>query len=93
MILDKATHKTLLLQILKDIYSDPQLGPVLGFKGGTAAFMFYELNRFSVDLDFDLLDHSKKTFVFDHIENILKKYGALKKSLIKRYTLFSFTVL
>ena len=59
MPLDIATHKTVLFQILKDIYADTTLSPFLGFKGGTAALMFYGLNRFSVDLDFDLLDETK----------------------------------
>ena len=54
MTLDIATHKTILFQILKDIYSNTAISPYLGFKGGTAALMFYGLDRFSVDLDFDL---------------------------------------
>ena len=55
MSLNIPKHKGLLLQILKDIYSNTSISPFLGFKGGTAAFMFYNLPRFSVDLDFDLL--------------------------------------
>jgi hypothetical protein len=47
MTLDIATHKTILFQILKDIYSDTNISPFLGFKGGTAALMFYGLDRFS----------------------------------------------
>ena len=54
MPLNISTHKTVLFQILKDIYSDSLVAPFLGFKGGTAAVMFYGLDRFSVDLDFDL---------------------------------------
>src|SRR3989338_7281901 len=52
---DTSVHKNILFQILKDIYSDTTIAPLLGFKGGTAALMFFELSRFSVDLDFDLL--------------------------------------
>ena len=59
-MLDRDVHKTVLLQILKDIYTDGSLGPVLGLKGGTAAHFFYDLGRFSVDLDFDLLNAAKK---------------------------------
>ena len=59
MTLNIITHKNILLKILKDIYTDTSLGPLLGFKGGTAAYLFYNLNRFSVDLDFDLLNDSK----------------------------------
>lgn len=80
-------HKNILFQILKDIYSDTTIAPLLGFKGGTAAFMFYELNRFSVDLDFDLLDDSKEIYVFDRIEQIAKKYGSIKEMEKKRFNL------
>ena len=33
-MLNVSTHKNFLLQILKEIYTDPTLGPSLGFKGG-----------------------------------------------------------
>ena len=46
MTLDIVTHKTMLIRILKDIYTDQDLAPLLGFKGGTAAYLFYNLGRF-----------------------------------------------
>jgi predicted nucleotidyltransferase component of viral defense system len=64
------------------------VGPILGFKGGTAAYMFYNLNRFSVDLDFDLLDNSKTTFIFERIGEIAKKYGTIKENYQKKNTIF-----
>ena len=88
MTLDINIHKNILLKILKDIYTDSSLGPVLGFKGGTAVYLFYELNRFSTDLDFDLLDKSKEQEVFNKIESIVKKYGVIKEKTNKRNTLF-----
>jgi len=77
-------HKTILFQILKDIYSDTTISPFLGFKGGTAALMFYGLNRFSVDLDFDLLDEKQEDYVFTRIAEIIKKYGNLKVKINRR---------
>ena len=74
-MLDRNIHKTVLLQILKDIYTDTSLGPILGFKGGTAANFFYDLGRFSVDLDFDLLKEDKEAFVFEKIEKILHEFS------------------
>lgn len=88
MTLDIAIHKTILFQILKDIYSDTTISPFLGFKGGTAALMFYGLDRFSVDLDFDLLEESKEDYVFERIIKIAKKYGVLRESHKKRFNLF-----
>lgn len=81
-------HKGLLVRILKDIYTDNTLGPVLGFKGGTAAFLFYELARFSVDLDFDLLDPEKEDYVFARIGKIVAAYGKIKEQKKKHFTLF-----
>ena len=87
-MLNKNLHRPLLLQILKDIYSDIEISSALGFKGGTAAYIFYELSRFSVDLDFDLLDESKADIVFEKLEGILKEYGEIKDSFHKRFTIF-----
>ncbi len=88
MTLNTPVHKNVLLQILKDIYSDTSISPFLGFMGGTAAFMFYGLTRFSVDLDFDLLDDSKEDIVFERIEKILNKYGVIKQATRKRFSIF-----
>jgi len=88
MTLDTPTHKTILFQILKEVYSDTTIAPFLGFKGGTAALLFFGLDRFSVDLDFDLLDETKEDYVFDQIIKVVKKYGILKESYKKRFNLF-----
>jgi len=81
-------HKSIFIKILKDIYTDNTLGPLLGFKGGTAALLFYELNRFSVDLDFDLLDPEKEDYVFERVGKTLSVYGKMKEQTKKRFTLF-----
>ncbi len=88
MVLDINLHKNILIKILKDVYSDTELSPFLGFKGGTAAFLFYDLPRFSVDLDFDLLDQQKEDLVFNKVEEILSSYGEVKDAHKKRFTLF-----
>lgn len=87
MALNISIHRNILLQILKDIYSDTTISSFLGFKGGTAALMFYGLNRFSVDLDFDLLDESKEDYVMERVGIIAKKYGAIKEARVKRFNL------
>jgi predicted nucleotidyltransferase component of viral defense system len=87
-MLDRNIHKTIMLQILKDIYTDVSLGPFLGFKGGTAAHLFYKLGRFSVDLDFDLLKEEKDTLVFEKVDKIIQEYGTIKEKYQKRNTLF-----
>jgi hypothetical protein len=87
--LDYSKHKNILLQILKDIYSDNAIAPYLGFKGGTAALLFYGLNRDSVGLDFDLLDASKEADVFEKIQKIAASYGKVIDSRIKRFNLIA----
>ena len=89
MTLDYSKHKNILFQILKDIYSDTSIAPHLGFKGGTAALLFYDLSRDSVDLDFDLLDESKEQIVFDKIQKIVATYGKMVDSRIKRFNLIN----
>lgn len=88
MALNTSFHQNIILQILKDIYSDTSISPFLGFKGGTAAYMFYDLKRFSVDLDFDLLDELKEDYIFERVEQIVKNYGKIKEARKKRFNLF-----
>jgi predicted nucleotidyltransferase component of viral defense system len=87
MTLDYPKHKNILLQILKDIFSDTSLSPYLGFKGGTAALMFYDLTRNSVDIDLDLLDETKEQEVFEKIQRIAENYGKIIDSRIKRFNI------
>lgn len=88
MTFNPAIHKNKLVQILKDIYKDPAVGQFLGFKGGTAAALFYGLDRESVDLDFDLLDTTKEDDIFERVKTIVSTYGTLKDAAKKRFTLF-----
>lgn len=87
MTLDYSKHKNILLQILKDIYSDTSIAPYLGFKGGTAAMMFYDLPRNSVDIDLDLLDESKENEVFEKINGIVSHYGEITGSYMQKHNL------
>jgi predicted nucleotidyltransferase component of viral defense system len=89
MTLDYPKHKNILLQILKDIFSDTSIAPFLGFKGGTAALMFYGLDRNSVDIDLDLLDESKEKEVFEKIQKIAASYGKIIDSRMKRFNLIT----
>jgi predicted nucleotidyltransferase component of viral defense system len=89
MLLEYAKHKTILLRILKDIFTDTSIATSLGFKGGTAALLFYDLPRNSVDLDFDLLDDSKEQEVFEKVQLIIANYGVITESYKKRFNLLN----
>lgn len=88
MAIDTSTHQAILFQILKNIYTDTAIAPYLGFKGGTAAMMFHGLDRFSVDLDFDLIEEQHEALVFEKVIQIIKQYGVLKEAHKKRFSLF-----
>jgi len=92
-MLNKTTHLLVMKQILERIYKNASLAPLLGFKGGSAAMMFYGLNRFSVDLDFDLLADDDNQQLWDtvrtKIKTIIETLGVVKESRVKRYTIFS----
>lgn len=84
-MVDLNKHKFLLIQILKDIYSDIELANCLGFKGGTALMFFYDLPRFSVDLDFNLLDKGQENLVYNKVRSILLNYGTIYDEAKKHY--------
>ena len=89
-MLNREKHQLIMGQILKDIYTDISINSLLGFKGGTCAYFFYGLPRFSVDLDFDLLiiNEENQKLVFEKIITILSKYGQVKDQFIRRFTIF-----
>lgn len=87
-MLEIQRHKLFLVQILKEIYSDISIASLLGFKGGTAAYLFYNLPRFSVDLDFNLLDINKEDVVIQAMREILTNAGKIKDQSEKKATIF-----
>ncbi len=84
-MVDINKHRFYLVQILKDIYSDIELSNCLGFKGGTSLMFFYDLPRFSVDLDFNLLVPDKEDMVYKKVRKILLKYGTIFDEAKKFY--------
>ena len=74
-----------MVQLLKDIYTDAELANCLGFKGGTALMFFYELPRFSVDLDFNLLVSEKNDVTYQKIRKIALNYGKIHDEAQKYY--------
>lgn len=84
-MLDINKHKFYMVQILKEIYSDSTLNSILGFKGGTALMFFYDLPRFSVDLDFNLLDRQKQEICYEKLRKIVLKYGKIEDEAVKFY--------
>ena len=84
-MLDIAEHKKQLLTVFLDILNNRNLASTLGFKGGTALYLFYNLDRFSTDLDFNLVD---KKFNIDEMTLEIEKNLKLIEYREKRYTDF-----
>jgi len=86
--LDISKHKTMLSNILIDIYKDDLLSSILGFKGGSASMFFYGLPRFSTDLDFDLVGDVDIDTVVEIITQLLEGKYDIKEQSNKHNTLF-----
>jgi predicted nucleotidyltransferase component of viral defense system len=70
-----AIHKAYLLRTLTEIVDNPILSNSLYFKGGTCASMMGILDRFSVDLDFDLKVGLNEKELRSEFHKIFKKLG------------------
>ena len=68
-------HKFYLLKLLTGIVDNPFLASSVYFKGGTCATMLGFLDRFSVDLDFDLKPDSKKEKVREILAKVFEDLG------------------
>ena len=83
--MDKNKHKFYMAQILSLIFKDKDLCNVLAFKGGTSLMFFHNLNRFSTDLDFNLLDPDKLNLAYDKVRAILTRFGTIDAEAKKLY--------
>lgn len=82
---DLNLHKRYLVQLLVEVFK--VLDGKIAFKGGTCAYLFYNLKRFSFDLDFDVLERIEKKEI-DKIKTMLSRQGEIKEFYEKRNTIF-----
>lgn len=66
-------HKAQLLKLLAKIVDNHILSSNIYFKGGTCATMLGYLDRFSIDLDFDLKEGAGKLKLLPEFEKIFRK--------------------
>jgi predicted nucleotidyltransferase component of viral defense system len=83
--MDKNKHKLYMAQILSLIFKDKDLCKVMALKGGTSLMFFHNLNRFSTDLDFNLLEPEKLDMVYDKVRAILTRFGTIDDEAKKMY--------
>lgn len=84
--LDQDLHRRFLIALLVEIFK--KLNDKIAFKGGTSATLFYGLNRFSFDLDFDIVEKLSRDDI-GILKNIFLREGRIKDFYDKLHTLFS----
>ncbi len=68
-------HRSYLHRLLMEIVDQPLLAQSLAFKGGTCAAMLGYLDRFSVDLDFDMLKGADEASLRQAFHAVFLKQG------------------
>lgn len=74
-MLNTEKHRQIMFMVIKDIFESP-IWKYLACKGGTACYFLHWLDRFSTDLDFDLLENVD---IDKQVMDILQKYGQVKR--------------
>jgi predicted nucleotidyltransferase component of viral defense system len=69
---EDALHKSNMNRLLMEIIDQPLLALALAFKGGSCAAMLGNLDRFSVDLDFDLTKTVDESMIRAEFQRIFK---------------------
>ena len=87
MALNIQKHRIVMINLLKDIVTSPY-GKLLWFKWWTLLYLLYNLDRFSTDLDFDLLWKVDGEKMLDDLSQICNKHGKVKDMYDKEHTLF-----
>lgn len=88
-MLDRKKHEIILKNILREIYQHPVLQTQLAFKGGTCLYLFYDLPRFSTDLDFSLVTGiSRSDFDPEMVTEILGNNISVREYSDKHFTWF-----
>lgn len=73
-------HKSYLNRILAEVIDNSYLSQNLALKGGTCASMLGYLDRFSVDLDFDIVNKGEKVQIR---KEFVKIFGMLNLDIVK----------
>jgi predicted nucleotidyltransferase component of viral defense system len=68
-------HKSIISRLLIEIADQPGLAQNLAIKGGTCAAMLGFLDRFSVDIDFDLLHAADETLLRPLLHQVFGQVG------------------
>ncbi len=85
-MLQTAKHREIMYHILRDIFSW-EYATNLAFTSSTLCYFIHQLDRFSTDLDIDLVRQvDNETLFLEYIESVLTKYGKIKQKTRKDYS-------
>jgi predicted nucleotidyltransferase component of viral defense system len=85
---EDALHNAQIVRLLTAIADNPTLRNNLIFKGGTCAAMLGYIDRFSVDIDFDINKGALKEEIKKEFRKIIKKLGFNLSDQSKEYIQF-----
>lgn len=85
-MIDKATHRHILYQLIKAIFTLPDAKHI-AFKWGTLAYFLHWLPRFSTDIDLDLLHDTNQSDTYAHIAALASRWWTVKQ---KKHLLLSY---
>ncbi len=80
-MLNNEMHEKHMKSILFEVFSS-EISNFLAFKGGTLAYLIYNLDRFSTDIDLDILDIKKEDIIIKKMQEILVKLGDIKNETL-----------
>ena len=83
-------HKIQLQQLLMAVIDDQYISQHICFKGGTCAEMSGFLDRFSVDLDFDVIDNIDDKLFRSNVDKITKRLGLVDDNRNTKSLFFNF---
>lgn len=72
---EEALHKAWLYRLLMALIDEPIISQQIFFKGGTCASMLNYLDRFSIDLDFDVARKANQPALRRQLHRLFKKQG------------------
>ena len=78
---DYECHEQYMRKILHEIFTS-SIKDFLAFKGGTLTYFCYGLERFSTDIDLDILNLDKETEIIDTMREILYVLGEVKNETL-----------
>jgi len=68
-------------KLLNAIFTN-EIGKLLTFKWGTLAYLKHDLDRFSTDIDLDILDVTQEEKIIKQMREILVRYGDIKNETL-----------